>query len=403
MMRRLPLAYIVYFSAVGAAFPYLPVFYRDLGLDFNAIGVVAALQAATQLVMAPIWGGLADRFPHSRLTLPAAALFACAGAIILLTATDLLGAVLGAVIGGVILFAGLAGIGPVLDARTLELLGSDRSRYGQARAWGSAAFVVSATVVGIVLDREGPRSIFAVYVPALLLTALVTAFLPRRGTSRSASITRGARSVLATPGLALFLGGVFLVWTALSGLNAFYSIQVVALGGGATLVGLAWAIGAVVEVPIMFGFARLGTRFGNERIVILGAFTFALRALLAALARDPAALVAISVLEGFSFACFFVGGVTYIARLAPANLAGTAQGLFAATAGLATIVGSSLGGVVADWLTIPGLFAVAAGLHLVAAGVIAFAIRRGPGPRLAPAAAIPGGPPLPASGDPPGP
>ena len=130
MMRRLPFAYIVYFVAIGAAFPYLPVFYNDLGLDYNAIGLVAALQAATQLITAPLWGGLADRFPHSRLTLPAAALFASLGAAILLLATDLLGAILGAVIGGVILFAGLAGIGPVLDARSLELLGADRHRYG---------------------------------------------------------------------------------------------------------------------------------------------------------------------------------------------------------------------------------------------------------------------------------
>jgi PPP family 3-phenylpropionic acid transporter len=387
MMRRLPLAYIVYFSAVGAAFPYLPVFYRDLGLDLNAIGIIAALQAATQLITAPIWGGLADRFPHSRLTLPAAALFACVGAAVLLLATDLLGAVPGAILGGVILFAGLAGIGPVLDARSLELLGDDRHRYGQARAWGSAAFVVSATVVGVVLDRAGPRSIFAIYLPALLLTAFVTGFLPRRGTSHSASILRGARTVLTAPGLALFLGGVFLVWTSLSALNAFYSIQIVALGGGATLVGVAWAVGAIVEVPIMFGFARLGARFGNERIVIVGSFAFAVRAVLAALAQDPAALVAISVLEGFSFACFFVGGVTYVGSLAPRTLAGTAQGLFAATAGLATIVGSLVGGVLAQWLTIPGLFAAAALGHLIAAGVIALAIRRGPGMLRAPSPA----------------
>src|SRR6185295_900507 len=182
MMRRLPLAYVVYFSAVGASFPYLPVFYRDLGLDFDAIGLIAALQAATQLIASPIWGGLADRFPHSRATLPAAALFACIGAIILLFGTGIMGAVLGAIVGGAILYGGLAGIGPVLDARSLELLGTDRHRYGQVRAWGSAAFVVSASIVGVVLDREGSRSIFAIYLPALLLTALVTAFLPRRGT-----------------------------------------------------------------------------------------------------------------------------------------------------------------------------------------------------------------------------
>lgn len=385
MMRRLPFAYVVYFAAVGAAFPYLPVFYRDLGLDFDAIGLIAALQAATQLITAPIWGGLADRFPHSRATLPAAALFASVGAVVLLLGTEVMGAVLGAIVGGVVLFAGLAGIGPVLDARSLELLGADRHRYGQVRAWGSAAFVVSATVVGIVLDRMGARSIFAIYLPALLLTALVTAFLPRRGTSRSASILRGARTVLTAPGLGLFLGGVFLVWTSLSAMNAFYSIQVIALGGGATFAGLAWALGSAVEVPIMFGFARLGRRFGNERLVILGAFIFAGRALLAGIAQDPTTLVAIAVLEGLAFATFFVGGVTYVASLAPTSLAGTAQGMFAATAGMATIVGSSLGGMVASAITIPGLFVAAGVLHFIAALVVTFAIRRGPGLRHVPA------------------
>ena len=399
MMRRLPLAYIVYFGAVGAAFPYLPVFYHDLGLNFDAIGLIASLQAATQLIAAPLWGGLADRFPHSRLTLPAAALFAAVGAAVLRVATEVIGPVLGSTIGGVLLFAGLAGIGPVLDARTIELLGADRHRYGQVRSWGSAAFVVVATIVGVVLDRAGPRSIFAIYLPALLLTALVTAFLPRRGTSRSASILRGARTALAAPGMALFLAGVFLVWTALSALNAFYSIQIVALGGGATLVGVAWAVGATVEVPIMYGFARLGARFGTQRLLILGATTFSLRALLAALALDPGALVAVSVLEGFSFSLFFTGGVTYVASLAPSNLAGTAQGLFASVSGMATIVGSIAGGLIAGWLTIPGLFAVSAGMHLAAAGVVAFAIRRGPGMRRGPASVTgpPAGAPGPAS------
>jgi PPP family 3-phenylpropionic acid transporter len=385
MMRRLPLAYLVYFASTGVSFPYLPVFYRDLGLDFDAIGLIAALQAATQLITSPIWGGLADRFPHSRATLPAAALVASVGAAVLLLGTDALGPVLGAIVGGVILFAGLAGIGPVLDARSLELLGADRHRYGQVRAWGSAAFVVSATLVGIVLDRFGSRSILAIYLPGLLLTALVTAFLPRRGTSRSASILRGARSVLAAPGLGLFLAGVFLVWTSLSAMNAFYSIQIIALGGGATFAGMAWALGSAVEVPIMFGFARLGRRFGIERLVISGAFLFAVRALFAGVAQDPTTLVLIAVFEGFAFATFFVGGVTYIASLAPTTLAGTAQGLFAATVGLATIVGSSVGGVVATAVTIPGLFVSAAVLHLVAALVVTFAIRRGPGMKLAPA------------------
>ena len=79
--RRILLAYLVYFAAIGAAFPYLPVFYRDIGLGLEQIGILTAIQAAIQLLLAPVWGGLADRFPHTRLTLPLAAAVATVGAI----------------------------------------------------------------------------------------------------------------------------------------------------------------------------------------------------------------------------------------------------------------------------------------------------------------------------------
>ena len=87
--RRILLAYLVYFGAIGASFPYLPVFYRDLGLRLEEIGLLTAVQAATQLALAPIWGGLVDRFPKVGLTLPLAAAVATAGGFILFLATDL--------------------------------------------------------------------------------------------------------------------------------------------------------------------------------------------------------------------------------------------------------------------------------------------------------------------------
>jgi PPP family 3-phenylpropionic acid transporter len=160
--------YIVYFVAVGAAFPYLPVHYRALGLDLGTIGLLAALSAATQLVAAPAWGAIADLFGRSRLTLPAAAIVAAAGALALALAREPI-AVTAAVIA---LSVGLAGISPVLDARTIELLGTDRARYGRVRAWGSVSFVVSAALCGPLIDAGGTGALFLVYVPGLALTAV---------------------------------------------------------------------------------------------------------------------------------------------------------------------------------------------------------------------------------------
>ncbi len=275
----------------------------------------------------------------------------------------------------VVLSVGLAGIGPVLDARTMELLGADRARYGRVRAWGSVSFVISAAICGPLLDAQGTGALFLVYVPCLALTALIALGVPRRATRRHASLRVGTFQLVRQPRMGRFLVGALLVWAALAAVNGFYSIQIVALGGAASLVGLAWVVGALVEIPIMWSFPRLAARFGAGRLLVAGGVLFAARNVLAALAPNGEMLVAVAPLEGAGFGLFFVGGVGFVAARAPAGLAGTAQGIFSATTGLATILGTGAAGLIATALTIPGLFAVAGVVGLVAAIVVADAVR----------------------------
>jgi PPP family 3-phenylpropionic acid transporter len=305
------------------------------------------------------------------LTLPLAAAVAAVGGFVLFLASDFSSSLAGSML----LFAGLAGIGPTLDARTLETLGPEgRHRYGQVRAFGSLAFVVVALLAGLLLAAEGSRSLFWIYLPLLVGTVLVTATIRRRGTHRSISMLRGAGQILGAPGMLVFFGGFTIVWTSLTAMNAFYSIQVVALGGSTTLVGITWAFGALIEVPLMYAFPRLGARYGTERLLVLGALAFALRGVLGAVAVDPIALVLIAPLEGLGFACAFVGGVTVLAARLPSSLGGTAQGLFSASAGLATIIGSVIGGTIAGAVGIPGMFAACALVGLIGTIVVAYAL-----------------------------
>ncbi len=174
----------------------------------------------------------------------------------------------------------------------------------------------------------------------------------------------------------LFLVGTFLVWTSLIAVNSFLSIRVAALGGADQTVGLVWAIGAAVEVPVMWFFPRLATRFGTGRPLIVGAVLFGIRAALSAAATDPLVLLAVAPIEGTAFALFYVGGVTFMAERAPTGFTATAQGLFAAVSGSASIVGSALGGVIAGAISIPGLFATCAAGSLAAALVVAVAVAR---------------------------
>lgn len=374
-IRRAALAYVAFFAAIGAGFPYLPVYYTSLGLGLGEIGLLTALSSAVQLLGAPAWGALADRFPRSRLSLPAATLVAAGGAS-LIGLADGMGPTV--VLGAGALAFGIAGISPVLDSRTLEILGPDRIRYGQLRAWGSLSFVVVSMLVGVLIDRSGIHALFGVYIPAYIITTLVTLTIPRTGVRHSAGAFRGAAGLLRSREMLIFLGASFLVFTALNGVTWFYSIALVSLGGGGSEVGLVWAVGALIEVPIMFFYPQLAGRFGVRRLLIAGSLFFALRALLSAIATEPWHLIAISPLEGIGYGLFFVGGVDYVARRAPHGLAATAQGLYSATNGLSAILGSAAGGAIAAATSIQGLFAVCGVLALVGTVAIALVIRPTP-------------------------
>jgi len=370
-IRKAALTYAVYFIALGASWAFLPVYYRSLGLGLETIGLLAAFSAGIQLVAAPLWGLLDDRYPRSRRGLPAAALVAAVGASLL----ALSGGSSALLVSVAIMAVGLSGVGPVLDARTLELLGDRSSRYGEVRAVGSLVFVVVTLLVGPLMDRAGTVALFAVYVPTLLGTALVGVTLPRSQARHSAPPRRGVRAVIDAPGMAAFLGGTLLTWALISAVNGFYSIQVVALGGSSQLVGIVWAIGAAVEVPVMWSSRRLTGRLGPGPVLLLGAMAYATRAALAAVVPDAGRLVAIAPLEGLGYGLLFPASVGFIAKRAPGGLSATAQGVFSATLGLSAIVGSALGGLIAGATTIGALFAVSAIGGVAGAVLLALAAR----------------------------
>jgi MFS transporter, PPP family, 3-phenylpropionic acid transporter len=371
-VARAVAAYIALYVAIGASFPYLAVYYQRLGLDLGTIGALAAMGAFVQLVTAPAWGIVADRLGRSRLVVPAAALIAASGAALLAIVPDGRWIPLGVAL----VAAGLAGTMPVLDARALDAVGPRRERYGRLRAWGSAAFIASAWLVGGLIDRAGVRSLFAIYVPALLAVTVIGATLRPSSAARVIRRLEGIRAVLTSRPLARLLGAMLLTWSSLMAVNAFFSLYLLSIGAPGWLVGTAWGLGALVEIPLMWTFPAFSVRFGPQRLLVAGATSLAIRAVGTAVVAHPAVAVGLMVFSGIGFAFVFVGAVTYVSRLAPPGTAATAQGLLNATSfGLATIIGAGLGGVLSNAFGIHGMYVLAAAASVAAIGAVAIATR----------------------------
>jgi MFS transporter, PPP family, 3-phenylpropionic acid transporter len=365
-------AYATLFGAIGASFPYLPVYYRSVGLSLGEIGLLSSLAAAVGLVGSPLWGALADRYPTSRAVLPAAATLAALAALALALARQPV-AIAGAVIATSV---ALAGVTPILDARAIDTVRGDHDRYGRLRVWGSIGFVVIVWVTGFLIERAGIASLFAVYVPLLVLTAIVA--LQLRGAVRTVPpLPRlsGIGLVLRQPALRTFLLAAFGVWSASMAINAFLSIHLLAIGAPGELVGSAWALGAMVEVPIMWAYPALAARFGARRLLVTGATAFVLRAIALPLLVHPVPAALTMLLHGAGFGLLLVGGVTHVSRHAPAGASATAQGVLTAVVfSLSMIVGPGLGGLAAGAWGLPAMFGISAAVGGAAVVVLGFSV-----------------------------
>ena len=383
-MRRAVLAYVTLYVAVAAYSPYLQQYYKSLGISLETIGALAAFTSAVALISSPTWGAIHDRYPTSRVFLPLAAGIGALGAAGLAT----VGASLLLIPSAAAFAAGMAGLGPMMDVRVLDMAGSDRTRYARVRVWGSISFMVCTPFIGLAIG-DNYRGLFFVAVPMILMGGLAAMLLPgRAGGVHGASLRHAPGRVLGHRPIALFLIGAFVGWTAVYSQYAFFSIYLRQIGASADQIGLAWSIQASLEIPSMFFFPQLSRRFGTERLIVAGMAIMTSRLIINAVFVSPTILIAASVIQGAGYGLVLIGGIAFVSRQAPRGTAATAQGILnGVTFSLSSIVGSGVGGQIAGLVTIRGLYAITAGLGVLAIVLFAMAVlpasrRSEPDPQL---------------------
>ena len=100
-------------------------------------------------------------------------------------------------------------------------------------------------------------------------------------------------------------------------------------------------------VPLLIT-GRLGDRFGPKRIYLVGLVIFTLASLWCGLSGTLEMLIVARAVQGLGAALMTPQTMAVITRTFPPNRRGAAMGLWGATAGVATLVGPLLGGVLVD-------------------------------------------------------
>jgi PPP family 3-phenylpropionic acid transporter len=147
------------------------------------------------------------------------------------------------------------------------------------------------------------------------------------------------RALLGAADFRLFLLVSFLGQAAQSSYDLCYSLHLRDLGVPGSIVGAAWAIGVVAEVALMGWGAPLLARAPPPRLLLIAFGGAAIRWLLVASVRSPAAQLGLQPLHALSFGLMWLASLAYTKDRVSPHILATAQGLFTTSMSAGSVVG----------------------------------------------------------------
>ncbi|WP_417234131.1 DHA2 family efflux MFS transporter permease subunit [Arthrobacter sp.] len=132
--------------------------------------------------------------------------------------------------------------------------------------------------------------------------------------------------------------------------------------------GVIWVNSAYLlafAVPLLVT-GRLGDRFGPKNLYLIGLALFTVSSLWCGLSPSIGMLIAARVVQGLGAAMMTPQTMTFITRMFPAQRRGAAMGVWGAVAGVATLAGPIVGGVLVDTLGWEWIFFVNVPVGLLA-------------------------------------
>jgi PPP family 3-phenylpropionic acid transporter len=354
--------YFWYYGGVGAFVPFSALYLRELGFSGLQVGILTALPSLGVALAGPVIGAMSDSLGVHRwvlrIGLAAAAALAAIGATLDTFPPVLL--VMAA------LALALAAVPSMMDSYAVTT--SDRAgrSYGAVRVWGSIGYMLAVLVVGRLMGDDVSALVFTGYAACLGVALLTVATLPRLGDRRAQPLLGGIRDALSNPSLVVLLAVAFLISTGAAVMNIYLGVHLEGIGGSASLIGLAFAVSAASELPVVAFGGWFLARLGAFRLAALAIVVYAARFAAFSMLTQPEWVLGVQVFHGLSYGAFLMASVTLAHRLAARGQAATAQALLTAMSfGFGAIVGSLVAGALLDAIGTAGLFRLSAVLMIV--------------------------------------
>jgi len=245
--------------------------------------------------------------------------------------------------------------------------------FGRYRISGSIGWIISTAASGPIAENLGIKTIF--YMAAILyLLSAVFIQIPKKdqpARKNEASIHGSLRRLIGNRNFLVFLATIFMANISATTFLSFLSLYVVKLGGSDALIGWAFSIAAITEVPCMIYLGALSDRIGRKPLLIAALFSFPLRAFLYTVVSEPNLILPIQLLHGLTFGVLYVASVAFISDTTTESR-GTALGLYNTASSAGSAVGSAIAGIIANSYGLTSMYLFVGGFSFIPALVFTF-------------------------------
>ncbi len=308
--RFLGAHYFIYFGTLGISLPYFNLFCHNIGFSGFQIGLVSAVRAVGVIIFPVLWAVAADRLKARKKLLVFSTAAAAASWIFLLFTTNFV-----TILVIMVLFSIF--YSPVisfLEAFAMDILGTEKKKYGRLRVWGSLSFIGISLLLGPVLDAAPISIIIWLILGGLCAQSLLAAKMPEMAdaTARALSLD-GCRDFFSNQTL-LFLFAAFLMLVSHGAYYGFFSIHLEELGFEKRFIGFAWALASLAEVAVMVKSDAIFSRFSIKSVLVFSFVAATLRWLILFTSTSEGVILFSQILHAFSYGSFHIASILGIDR-----------------------------------------------------------------------------------------
>jgi PPP family 3-phenylpropionic acid transporter len=325
---------------------FISLYLQGRGLGNAGIGTVTAIFGMLAALLQPVMGGITDR--SSRLTWRKMILLLAIPYLLICVVMPFIpGAWAGALFMGLLILLGNT-IMPFINSAHFDYShAGEYINFGVARGIGSGLYALMALIIGVLAEKYGVEMVPISGILIAMLFIVVVFRMP----STTESIAKAPREktiqkgfLLRYPAFTFMLLACLLMLTTHNIVNTYLLQIIQSLGGNSGQLGIALAIQAVVEVPVLFGFSRLLKRFRPKTLMLTAAIGFALKALMYAVSGSVLMIYLIQFTQMISFALFVSASVYYTSEIISKEDQITGQAFMTSMMAAGTVLGGLTGG-----------------------------------------------------------